>query len=323
MNGIKVIGLGSCVPEKRVTNANFEELIETNDEWIVSHTGIRERRHCVDETHTTLSVTAAKRAMEDAGITPEEIGVCIVSTVAAEWLTPSAAALLQRELGLSEDTICFDLNAACSGFLFALHTAECLLAPCPRKYALVLGTDVLSRFINYEDRGTCILFGDASGAVVVEFSENYPSICASLGSRGNDDVLNIIGIHNDRRPTYLTMKGTAVFKFAVDILPKCLDAVLEKAGKTVDDVDIFAFHQANERIIDTAVKRRKLPSERCYKNIASYGNTSSASIPLLLCELKENKTLSRGNKILAVGFGGGLTWGGAIFEYAYRKGVSV
>lgn len=319
MNGIRIVGIGSCAPQKRMTNADFEKIIDTTDEWIASHTGIRERRYCEGESHTHLCVEAAKTALCDAGVSKEEIGVCLVATLTGEYFTPSAACMVQATLGLPADTVCLDINAACTGFIAGLHTAECLLARAARPYALVIGADVLSRFLDFEDRGSCILFGDGAGAAVAEFDPQAPSICAQLGSKGDNDILTIDGVGLDEPNHFLKMKGTAVFKFAVENVPKCMDEVLERSGYGIDDFDVIAFHQANERIIDTIIKRKKLPPEKCFKNISRYGNTSSASIPLLLDELRSGGFLLRGMRILALGFGGGLTWGGAVLEYAYRK----
>ena len=182
MNGIKIRGTGRCVPEKTVTNEDLARIVDTNDEWITTRTGIRTRRHCTTETHTDLCVKAAGDALARAGVRPEEIGACIVATVSPDTLVPSAACRLQAALGLPGDILCFDLNAACTGFLFALHTMECLLNSSPRKYGLVVGAEALSRLINWEDRSTCILFGDGAGAAVVECGEGWPSIGAVMGS---------------------------------------------------------------------------------------------------------------------------------------------
>ncbi len=314
MNGIKIKGTGHSVPAKVVTNEDLTHIVKTNDEWIISRTGIRERRHCVEETHTSLSVAAAREAMERAGISPDQVGVCIVATMTPDWLTPSAACLLQRELGLLEDTPCFDLNAACSGFLYGLHTIECLLAAAPRKYGLLVGSEVLSRMIDFSDRSTCILFGDGAGAVVVESAPAYPGIHAVLGARGDETILNIPGTGTGR-PSKISMEGTAVFKFAVDQVPRCMETVLEQAGMTVEEVDFFVFHQANERIIDHVVKKHHIPQEKYYKNISRFGNTSAASVPIALDELVAGGTIRPGMKVLCVGFGGGLTWGGALVEF--------
>ena len=314
MNGIKIRGTGRCVPEKIVTNEGLAKIVDTSDEWITTRTGIRRRHHCTTETHTTLCVGAARAALEKAGITPDQIGACIVATVTADTLVPSAACVLQRELGLPCDIPCFDLNAACTGFLFGLHTMECLLNASPRKFGLVVGGEALSRIINWEDRGTCILFGDGAGAAVVECREDWPSIGAVLGTRGDSELLRVAGVENGEH-CYIQMDGTKVFKFAVETVPRCMDEVLEKAGKTVEDVDFFVFHQANARIIDLAVRKYHIPPEKYYKNIGEYGNTSAASIPLVLSELQEQGKVGPGSRVLAVGFGGGLTWGGALIEF--------
>ena len=258
---------------------------------------------------------AARQALENAGISPEDIGACVVATFSSDYLSPSAGCMLQRELGLPHDTVCFDLNAACSGFLFALHTMECLLAAAPRKYGLVLGAEMLSRFINWEDRGTCVLFGDGAGAVVVEWRENYPSIHALLGCHGDPNMLGVTGAEKPA-PARIFMHGQPTFKFAVQAVPYCIDQVLERSGKTMDDVDFFVFHQANARIIDLAVRKYHIPPEKYYKNIQKYGNTSAASIPLVISELHDLGKVGPGSRVLVVGFGGGLTWGGALIEFA-------
>ena len=315
MNGIKICGTGRAVPEKVVTNQDLEKIVETNDEWITSRTGIQRRHPCTGETHTSLCVSAAKAALDRAGVSPDQIGACIVATVTADTLVPSAACMLQRELGLPTDTPCFDLNAACTGFLYALHTMECLLNASPRKFGLVVGCEELSRVINWEDRGTCILFGDGAGAAVVECREGWPSIGAVLGSQGDDELLRLPGIASVERG-FIAMEGTKVFKFAVEAIPRCMEQVLEKAHMTAADVDFFVFHQANARIIDLAVRKFRIPPEKYYKNIQEYGNTSAASIPLVLSELQDQGKVGPGSRTLVVGFGGGLTWGGALIEFA-------
>ena len=316
MNGIKIKGVGRGVPSKIVTNQDMEKLVETSDEWITSRTGIKTRHFCAgEETYTAITAAAARRALEDAGVEPSEIGACIVATATPETMVPSAACVLQRELGLPEDIPCFDLNAACTGFLFGLHTMECLLNASPRKFGLVVGAENLSRVMNWEDRSTCILFGDGAGAAVVECREGFPSISAVLGCHGNGELLSLPGPEAGTH-SYLSMEGTKVFKFAVEAVPWCVGQVLDKTGKTVDDVDFFVFHQANARIIDLAVRKYRIPPEKYYKNIAEYGNTSAASIPLVLAELREQGKIGPGSRVLAVGFGGGLTWGSCLIEFA-------
>ena len=315
MNGIKIRGTGRCVPENVVTNQDLAKIVETGDEWITTRTGIQHRHHSTTESHADLCLAAAKSALEKAGVAPAEIGAVIVATVTPGTACPSAACLLQRDLGLPQDIPCFDLNAACTGFLFALHTMECLLNASPRKFGLVVGAEQLSRVINWEDRGTCILFGDGAGAAVVECREGWPSISAVLGAKGDDELLRLPGLETGERG-FIAMDGKKVFKFAVETVPACIDAVLEKAGKTVDDVDFFVFHQANARIIDLAVRKYHIPAEKYYKNISEYGNTAAASVPLVLSELQDQGRIGPGSRMLVVAFGGGLTWGGALIEFA-------
>ena len=315
MNGIKLRGTGRCVPANVVTNDDLAKLVDTSDEWITARTGIRSRYRCAAETHADLCANAARAALKRAGVSPSEIGACIVATVSADTVVPSAACMLQRALGLPEDTSCFDLNAACTGFVYALHTMECLLNAAPRKFGLVVGAEALSKVVDWTDRGTCILFGDGAAAAVVECREGWPSIGAVLGSRGDDALLRLPGLGRGE-PNVLTMEGTQVFKFAVETVPACMDAVLAKSGLTVDDIDFFVFHQANARIIDLAVRKYRIPPEKYYKNIDRYGNTAAASVPLVLSELEEQGRIGSGSRLLTVAFGGGLTWGGAVIEMA-------
>lgn len=316
MNGIKIRGTGLCVPDHVVTNAEMTRRVETDEAWILSRTGIETRHHLMaGETITGLTVEAARRALERAGVKPEEIGACIVATITPDTQVPSAACRVQRALGLPMDIPCFDLNAACTGFLFALHTMECLLNAAPRKYGLILGAEQLSRVTDWTDRSTCILFGDGAAGAVVECQEGWPSIHAELGCYGTEELLRLPGVESGERG-FITMAGPQVFKFAVQAVPYCVDQVLKKSGCTAEDVDFFVFHQANARIIDLVVKKYQIPPEKYYKNIQNYGNTSSASIPLVLAELQADGRLHSGSRVLVVGFGGGLTWGGALVEFA-------
>ncbi len=316
MNGIKLLSTGSALPKVAVTNDDMAKRVDTSDEWIASRTGIRSRYHCTgEETHTALCLAAARQALERAGIGPEQIGVCIVATLSQDFLTPAAACILQRDLGFPEDTVCFDLNAACSGFVYALHTAECLLTASARKYGLIVGAEALSRITDFTDRSTCVLFGDGAGAAVVEWRADYPSLHAVLGCRRNQEALFVPGA-NAPAPSYIHMDGKAVFRFAVEALPHCAKEVVEKAGLTLEEIDRFVFHQANQRIIDFSVKKLGVDPEKCTGNIARTGNTSAASVPLLLDELMRSGAITSGQKILCVGFGGGLTWAGALLELA-------
>ena len=314
MNGLKLVSTGSAMPKGVVTNEDLTKIVDTSDEWITTRTGIHTRRRCGEgESHTQLCLAAARQALERAGIAPEAVGVCLIATFTGDHLNPATACILQKELGFPEDTVCFDLNAACSGFVYALHTAQCLLAAAPRKFGLVLGAEVLSRVTDYTDRSTCILFGDGAGAAVVEWGEDYPSIHAVLGCRGDADVLYTPGV-NTEAPSYIHMEGQSVFRFAVETVPRCISQVLEQAGLGVEDVDRYVFHQANQRIIDLAMRKLRLPPEKCTGNIAHTGNTSAASVPLLLDELVSTGALRSGQRALCVGFGAGLTWGGALLE---------
>ena len=316
MSGIKLISTGSALPVREVTNFDMEKLVETSDEWISTRTGISARRFCSgEECHTSLCLAAARQALERSGLRPEQIGVCLVATLTQDTMTPSTACVLQKELGLPEDTVCFDLNAACAGFVYGLHTAECLLAAASRKCGLVIGCEVLSRITDFTDRSTCVLFGDGAGAAILEWGEDYPSLCAVMGSRGNRQVLMIPGV-NTGSPNFIHMDGKEVFRFAVDVLPKCAKEVAAKAGISLDQVDRFVFHQANQRILDYAIKKLKIDPARCAGNIARTGNTSAASVPLLLDELVTSGALRSGQRALCAGFGGGLTWAGALLQLA-------
>ena len=316
MNGIKLLATGSALPERVVTNEDMTKIVDTSDEWIVSRTGISSRRHCSgNESHTSLCLAAARQALDRAGISPQQVGVCLVATLTQDFLTPAAACILQQELGFLEDTVCFDLNAACSGFVYGLHTAECLLAAAPRKYGLVVGCEVLSRVTDFTDRSTCVLFGDGAGAALVEWRADYPSLHVVLGCRGNREALIIPGV-NTGSPSYIHMDGQTVFRFAVEALPRCAKQVLEKARLAMTDVDRFVFHQANQRIIDFAIKKLKVDPAKCTGNISRTGNTSAASVPILLDELVTSGALTSGQKALCVGFGGGLTWAGGLLELA-------
>lgn len=315
MDGLKIRGTGKCLPEKIVTNEDLSRIVETSDEWIASRTGIRKRYQCTVETHGDLCLKAARTALEKAGVPAAEVGACIVATVTADTLVPSAACMLQKSLGLPNDIPCFDLNAACTGFLEALHVMECLLNASERKIGLVVGCEVLSRVTDWEDRSTCILFGDGAGAAVVECREGWPSIGAVLGCRGDDALLRLPGA-GAKEPVHIYMEGSGVFRFAVEMVPRCMEAVLAKNRCSVDEVDFFVFHQANARIIDLVVHKYHIPQEKYYKNIERYGNTSAASIPIVLNELEELGKVKNGSRVLVVGFGGGMTWGGALVEFA-------
>ena len=314
MNAIKLLGTGRHVPSRCLTNDDLSRLVDTSDQWIRERTGIVTRYLCGDgEGNTSSALAAAKTAMERAGVGPEDIGVCVAATFTPDHATPSLACELHQLLGFAETTPAFDVNAACTGFLHALETARCLLAaghlqaPC----ALVMGSEALSRITDFTDRSTCVLFGDGAAAAVIRLTDDAPYACV-LGARGDAQILRSGGAGAADR--FIHMDGQAVFRFAVDAVPKCIDAVLTQAGMTLDQVDHVICHQANSRIIDYVVRKLKAPPEKFYKNMDRYGNTSAASIPIALDELLEKGLARQGQIALCVGFGAGLTWGGILLK---------
>lgn len=314
MNAIKLLGTGRHVPSRCLTNDDLSRMVDTSDQWIRERTGIVTRYLCGDgEGNTSSALAAAKTAMERAGVGPEDIGVCVAATFTPDHATPSLACELHQLLGFAETTPAFDVNAACTGFLHALETARCLLAaghlraPC----ALVIGSEALSRITDFTDRSTCVLFGDGAAAAVIRLTDDAPYACV-LGARGDTQILRAGGAGETDR--FIHMDGQAVFRFAVDAVPKCIDAVLTQAGMTLDQVDHVICHQANSRIIDYVVRKLKAPPEKFYKNMDRYGNTSAASIPIALDELLEKGLARQGQIALCVGFGAGLTWGGALLK---------
>ena len=314
MNAIKLLGTGRHVPSRCLTNDDLSRMVDTSDQWIRERTGIVTRFLCGEgEGNTSSALAAAKTAMERAGVGPGDIGVCVAATFTPDHATPSLACELHQLLGFAETTPAFDVNAACTGFLHALETARCLLAagrlraPC----ALVVGSEALSRITDFTDRSTCVLFGDGAGAAVIRLTDDAPYACV-LGARGDAEILRAGGAGDSDR--FIHMDGPAVFRFAVDAVPKCIDAVLAQAGMTLSQVDHVICHQANSRIIDYVVRRLKAPPEKFYKNMDRYGNTSAASIPIALDELLEKGLARQGQIALCVGFGAGLTWGGALLK---------
>ena len=310
MNGLKLLATGRCLPKTAVSNEEMSRWVDTSDEWIASRTGIRQRYFCGEgETALTLAAEAARQALARSGIDPAGLGCVLCATVSPDYATPSLACLVQAELGLPEDIPVLDVNAACSGFLYAVAAAWGFLAQSGRPYALVIGVEVLSRLMDMTDRGTCVLFGDGAGAAVFEAVPNAPF--ASLqGARGGKAILaNGPGPLAPR----LTMDGRAVFRFAVEAIPRCIDGILTQTHLTLNDIDWVVCHQANERILDHCIKKLHAPAEKFYKNMARYGNTSAASIPIALDEMNEQGLLKPGQTLLCVGFGGGLTWAAALF----------
>lgn len=312
MMGLKFISTGRCVPQKVVTNDDLSQIVDTSDEWIRTRTGIAQRHFCDGESAVDLAVGAARQAVERAGVRPEDIGVCVVATCTPEHAAPSNACMVQAALGIPEDVPCFDLNAGCTGFLYGLETVRGLLALSKRPYALLVGGEQLSRVLDMTDRSTCVLFGDGAGAAVLGLEEGALWE-ATLGSRGNWEILWINGLGTGTASIH--MDGQGVYRFAVETIPTCAQALLERSGLTLDNIDWIVPHQANRRIIETAAKRLHTPIEKFYQNMERYGNTSAASIPIALDEMNTAGLLKRGQRVMCIGFGAGLTWGGALFQW--------
>lgn len=327
--GISILGMGRYVPEQVLTNDDFTRFVDTNDEWISTRTGIKERRMAGWEPTWYMGREAAMSAIKSAGIDPADIGLVISCTATSDFHTPSMSSIIQYQTG-AVNAAAFDMNAACSGFVYALDTARRFLETDDNmKYVLVVANEALSRFIDFSDRASCILFGDGAAAAVVEKSDKLFS--SHLGSDGSGAellcarALNVapeVALKNGFKDPFpemelhkLRQNGKEVYKFAVQALPRAFELAAEKVNITKDDIDWFVPHQANIRIIETAAKKLGAPMEKFIVTLDHYGNTSSASIPLALCESIENGLIKRGQKLALIGFGAGLTYGGIILEY--------
>ncbi len=321
----KITATGAYLPERVLDNAYMESIVETNDEWIMQRTGIKERHVCDENTYTTdIATEAAKNALSNAGAAAEEIELIIVATVTPDYFTPSCACVVQKNLG-AVNSAAFDINAACSGFVTGLTIAKQFIENGTYKKVLVIGADALSKATDYKDRGTCILFGDAAGAVLVEASGENGILATDIGAKGEDgDKLTSLAYRNDAaelekrvsgEKSSIWMAGAEVMKFAVKAMDGAATAVLEKAGLSFDDIDLIVPHQANKRIIDGAAKRMGVPTEKIFSNLERCGNTSSASIPVALAEAVAEGKVKSGDKVIIVGFGGGLTWGAALLQF--------
>ena len=314
MKGFQLLATGGALPGRTVTNDDLSRMVDTSDDWITSRTGIRTRHWCTEgESAATLAIAAAKQALARSGLAPADIACCICATLSAPDATPSVACQVQAALGLPENRPALDVNAACSGFLYGTAVARGLLATLGGQYALVIGCEALSRLMDPADRSTCVLFGDGAGAAIFELAADPTPFAVMLGARG--DAAIHAGGPSRAGSAPITMDGRAVFRFAVDALPKCLHAVLDETQLTLDDLSWVVCHQANSRIIDHCVKALQADPAKFYKNMDRHGNTSAASIPVALNELAESGQLQPGQLLACIGFGGGLTWGGMIVEY--------
>ena len=321
MINTKILGTGSYVPKKMMTNDDLKQFVDTNDEWIHSRTGIRERHIVTDQETIDLAEMASRRAIEDAKIDPLDIDLVIVATVTPDNHFPGIAQLLQARLNLKE-VMAFDVNAACSGFLYVMNIADKMIKSGAYKNALIVGAETLTRLTDWRDRNTCVLFGDAAGAMIVSKSEHSGIKDIICGSRGDVNDLLICKNVDIKDPInntvseqdHIHMKGSEVFKFATRILPKTVKQLLKRNDLVLEDLDSIVAHQANERIITKAAKDLKFPMDKMFLNISKYGNTSAASVPLAIDEAIKTKFLKKGDKFITVAFGGGLTWGGALIE---------
>lgn len=313
----RICGTGFCVPERVMDNEELSRMVETSDEWIRERTGI-ERRHIItEETTVSMASAAAKRALSDAGISPGQVELIITATISSNVLLPCTACEVQKEIGAAE-AACFDVNAACCGFLTAYQTAQAYIAAGIYRTILIIGSESLSTLTDWTDRGTCILFGDGAGAAVLTAGEgrNFHGVLHSDGSKGA--ALSCSGKHwksGEDDTGFMKMDGREVFQFAVKRVPEVIREVLALNGCSLEDMDYFVVHQANRRIIESVAKRLGVDMGKFPMNLQEYGNTSSASIPILLDELRRNGTLQKGNRILLAGFGAGLSWGAGILDW--------
>ena len=317
----RIIGTGSYVPERIVTNEELAGVVETSDEWIVSRTGIHERHIAETEGTSILASRAAKHALENAKVAAEEIDFILLATSSPDHCFPNGACEVQAKVG-AVNAACFDISSACTGFVFALSTAHAYISSGLYKTALVIGADLLSKLVDWTDRSTCVLFGDGAGAAVVTAAENG-IIGLNMHSNGAKGGVLTCGSRSTgnfllgKKPElgYMTMEGQEVFKFAVESPVQSIKQVLSDLDDTIDQMDYILFHQANARIISSISKRLKIKEEQLYSNIEEYGNTSAASIPIMLDEMNRKGLLKKGMKLLLVGFGAGLTWGTIYLEW--------
>lgn len=322
MRTVRIIGTGSALPDRKVTNDDLAQLVETSDEWIRERTGIGERRISEGDGVAQLASRACERALEMAGRKPQEVDLIIVATCSAEYLLPNCACQVQSELGASA-AVAFDLNAACSGFLFALHTAYAYIHSGIYKNALIVGAEVLSKMVDWTDRSTCVLFGDGAGAAYVEAceEENKGLISFTQGADGTKgmvlrchdrQVVNPYVTPDSPLDAYIRMNGQEVYRFATRQVPACIQTALNQIQWTADDIDIYILHQANVRIIEAVAKRLKVDIDKFAVNVDRVGNMSSATVPVLLDELNRSGRLTLGMRIAMSGFGAGLTYGACV-----------
>jgi 3-oxoacyl-[acyl-carrier-protein] synthase-3 len=321
-----ILGMGHAYPEGILTNADLEKMVDTNDEWITSRTGIKQRhKAAADEYTSQFGTKAAIQAMERAGIGPEDLDIIICATTTPDQIMPSTGALIQAQIGAT-NAAGMDVFAACSGFLYGLTLVDSMIRTGQVKYALVVGAEVLTKYVDYTDRGTCVIFGDGAGAAVVgPVGEGKGILATKIRSDGRYEEqlfapaggtkLGTTHQTIDEGQHFFKMKGNELFKVAVRSMADISAEMLEKAGYTVDDVDLVIPHQANQRITDAVASRLGVPEEKVYSNIAEHGNTSSASIPIAMDECIESGKIKEGSLVLLTAFGGGVTWAGTVIRF--------
>ncbi len=326
MTNAGIIGMGHAYPEGILTNADLEKMVETNDEWIISRTGIKQRHKAAENEYTSqFGVKAALQALERAEIEPTDIEIIICATTTPDQIMPSTGALIQAQIGATSAGA-MDVFAACSGFLYGITMVESMIRTGQIRYALVVGAEVLTKYVDYTDRGTCVIFGDGAGAAILGPVAVGKGILATkirsdgryedqLYSPGGGTKLGTTHETINNGDHYFKMKGNELFKVAVRSMADISAEMLKKAGYTVDDVDIVIPHQANQRITDAVASRLGVPEEKVYSNIAEHGNTSSASIPIAMDECIQSGRIKEGSLVLLTAFGGGVTWGGTVIRF--------
>jgi len=323
---VGIVGTGKYIPEKVLTNADLEKMVDTSDEWITTRVGIKERHIAAPhETTSTMGAAAARQALADAKLTPGDVDLIITATITGDVPWPATSCFIQRELGATR-AACVDLEAACTGFIYALTIGKTFIQSGMYKTVLVIASETLTRITDWEDRNTAVLFGDAAGAAVLQAVEKPAGILVSyLGADGSKGDLLELPAGGSRLPAshetvdqrlhYMKMKGSEVFKFAGRAMAKSNQKVLEQTGLTIDQIDLLIPHQANMRIIEVAARLSNLPMERVYLNIAKYGNTSAATTAVGLHEAREEGRIKPGSKVILVSFGGGFTWGSCLIQF--------
>ncbi len=326
LRGSTITGIGRYLPRRVMTNHEIEKMVDTSDEWIVTRTGIKERRIAApEEASSDLAYAASQEALADAGVTPEQLDLIIVGTATPDMLFPATGCILQDRLG-AKQAGAFDLSAACSSWVYAVAVAHGYIASGLAKTVLVAGAETLSKFTNWKDRNTCVLFGDSAGAVVMQACEPRSGFLSFyLGADGAGGPLIALPAGGSRIPAsfesiernqhFLQMNGREVYKFAVRCIPKAIEEAVQRAHMTIDDVDLFIPHQANIRIIDAAAGRLGQPREKFFINVERYGNTSAASVPVALYEAVHSGRVKVGDTVVLVAFGGGLTWGSCALRW--------